>query len=200
MSEAPEAPKPTPPAEPADQKPEAEAPQQLPADHPLVKALSAQKDELKALKEKARRLDEIEEANKSEAQKVAERLAAAEKDAAEARATVLRRDVAIEFKLDKDDAALLDKITDEDAMRSLAARLKPSDEPHGARAPKPDPNQGRSGAGGPKSTADSFAEFFRNALPERYASAWLLLTSTGVRATSRTSCRRTSPRRSSPRC
>ena len=35
------------------------------------------------------------------------------------------------------------------------------------RAPKPDANQGRSGAGGPKSTADSFAEFFRNNLPER---------------------------------
>lgn len=35
------------------------------------------------------------------------------------------------------------------------------------RAPKPDPNQGRSGAAGPKSTADSFAEFFRNNLAER---------------------------------
>lgn len=35
------------------------------------------------------------------------------------------------------------------------------------RAPKPDANQGRSGAAGPKSPADSFAEFFRNSLPER---------------------------------
>jgi hypothetical protein len=35
------------------------------------------------------------------------------------------------------------------------------------RAPRPDANQGRSGAGGPKSTADSFADFFRNNLPER---------------------------------
>lgn len=35
------------------------------------------------------------------------------------------------------------------------------------RAPKPDANQGRSGAGGPKSTADSFAEFFKSSLPER---------------------------------
>lgn len=35
------------------------------------------------------------------------------------------------------------------------------------RAPKPDANQGRSGAGGPKSTSDSFADFFRNNLSER---------------------------------
>jgi molecular chaperone GrpE (heat shock protein) len=35
------------------------------------------------------------------------------------------------------------------------------------RAPRPDANQGRPGAGGPKSTSDSFAEFFRNNLSER---------------------------------
>jgi hypothetical protein len=116
----------------------------------------------KANNEAAAKLAQIEEANKTEAQKAADRLAAAEKEAAEAKATVLRRDIALEFSLTKDDAALLDKITDEDAMRALAARLKPSDEPAGARAPKPDPNQGRSGSGGPKSTADSFADYFRS--------------------------------------
>ena len=35
------------------------------------------------------------------------------------------------------------------------------------RAPRPDANQGRPGTAGPKSTADSFAEFFRNNLSER---------------------------------
>jgi hypothetical protein len=35
------------------------------------------------------------------------------------------------------------------------------------RTPRPDANQGRSGAAGPKSTADSFADFFRNNLSER---------------------------------
>lgn len=35
------------------------------------------------------------------------------------------------------------------------------------RAPKPDANQGRPGSNGPKSTADSFADFFRNNLAER---------------------------------
>ena len=71
----------------------------------------------------AQRLAEIEEANKTEAQKAAERLAKAEQTAKDAEARVLRREVALEHKLGKDDAALLDSIIDEDAMRALAARL-----------------------------------------------------------------------------
>lgn len=51
---------------------------QLPADHPLVKTLAAQKAAIKELKAKASRLDEIEEAQKSEAEKVADRLAKAD--------------------------------------------------------------------------------------------------------------------------
>ena len=163
----PEAPKPAPPAQ---AQPEAPSPswEDIFKGEDPVKVKEAlehsRKWEQRAKENKAAadRLAEIEEANKTEAQKAAERLAAAEKEAAEAKATVLRRDIALEFKLSKDDAALLDKITDEDAMRSLAERLKPSDEPAGARPPKPDPNQGRSGAGGPMSTADSFAEYFRS--------------------------------------
>lgn len=159
-----EAPKPAPPA--SDPTPSADA-AHLPDDHPLVKALAAQKDEIKALKAKASRLDEIEEANKTAEQKAAERLATAEQAAAAAEAKVLRREIAIEHRLGKDDAALLDNITDEDAMRALAARLAPSDEPAGHRPPKPDANQGRSGAAGPKTTADSFADFFEKSLPGR---------------------------------
>lgn len=71
----------------------------------------------------AKRLAEIEEAQKSEAEKVAERLAKAEQAAAEAEARALRREIALEHKLSKDDAALLDAVTDEDAMRRLAERL-----------------------------------------------------------------------------
>ena len=71
----------------------------------------------------AKRLAEIEEAQKSEAEKTAERLAKAERAAAEAEARALRRDIALEHKLSKDDAALLDAVTDEDAMRRLAERL-----------------------------------------------------------------------------
>lgn len=79
--------------------------------------------EAKANAEAAKRLAEIEEAGKSEADKAAERVAEAERRAAEAEARVLRREIALEHKLDKDDAALLDALTDEDAMRSLAKRL-----------------------------------------------------------------------------
>lgn len=75
------------------------------------------------LKAKAAKLDEIEEATKTEAEKAAEQLTAAEKRAAEAEARALRREVALEHQLGKDDAALLDSLTDEDAMRALAARL-----------------------------------------------------------------------------
>jgi len=71
----------------------------------------------------AKRLAEIEEANKTEAEKTAERLAKAEQAAAEAEARALRRDIALEHKLSKDDAALLDAVTDEEAMRHLAERL-----------------------------------------------------------------------------
>lgn len=64
-----------------------------------------------------------EEASKTEAEKVADRLAEVEKRATEAESRATRRDVALEFRLSKDDAALLDAITDEEAMRSLAERL-----------------------------------------------------------------------------
>ena len=74
-------------------------------------------------KSAADKLAELEEANKSEAQKAAERTAKAEQRAAEAEAKVVRRDIAIEHKLSKEDAALLDTITDEETLRALAARL-----------------------------------------------------------------------------
>lgn len=64
-----------------------------------------------------------EAASKSEAERSADRLAAIEKRAAEAEARVMRREVALEHKLSKDDAALLDTVTDETAMRALAERL-----------------------------------------------------------------------------
>lgn len=71
----------------------------------------------------AKRLAEIEETQKTEADLFAERLAKAEAAAREAEARALRRDIALEHKLSKDDAALLDAVSDEDAMRRLAARL-----------------------------------------------------------------------------
>lgn len=134
-------------SEPVDKGPEVaaeEAPKrddqdaaQLPDDHPLVKSLAAQKEQIKALKEKAQRLDQIEQSNKTEAEKAAEALAAAESRAAEAEARALRRDIALEHRLNKGDAALLDSMTDEEAMRSLAERLAAgSDKKHGNYVPR----------------------------------------------------------------
>lgn len=96
---------------------------QLPADHPLVRTLAAQKETIKELRDKAHRLDEIEESQKTETQKAAERLAEAEQKAAVAEARAIRREVALEHRLTGDDAVLLDTIVDEDAMRRLAQRL-----------------------------------------------------------------------------
>lgn len=90
-------------------------------------------DELKAA---ADRLAEIEEANKSEDQKRADAVAAAEARASEAEAKALRREVALEHSLTADDAVLLDAITDETAMRSLAERLaKPATDKPSNSAP-----------------------------------------------------------------
>ena len=114
----------TPPVEPPETgQPANSGPVQLPDDHPLVKSLAAQKDEIKELKAKAARLAEIEDAQKTAEQKSAEREAAAEKRAADAEARASRREIALDFKLSKDDAALLDTVSDEDAMRALAKRL-----------------------------------------------------------------------------
>lgn len=80
----------------------------------------------------ATRLAEIEEANKSEADKATERLNKAEQRAAEAEAKALRREVALEHKLSKEDADLLDALTDEDAMRRFAERLATANEDEAA--------------------------------------------------------------------
>lgn len=84
----------------------------------------------------AARLVEIEDANKTEAQRAADAQKSAEERAIAAEARVLRREVALEHSLSKDDAGLLDGITDEDAMRALAARLAtPVAQRHGNTAP-----------------------------------------------------------------
>ncbi|MFI5833206.1 hypothetical protein ACIA5A_05965 [Micromonospora sp. NPDC051300] len=107
-----------------EQPPEGE-PKTFDADYveKLRKENAKYRTEAKVNADAARRLAEIEEANKSEAERSAERLAKAEQTAREAEARAVRREVALEHTLTKDDAALLDAITDEDAMRRLAERL-----------------------------------------------------------------------------
>lgn len=105
----------------------------------------------------AKRLAEIEESQKSEADKAAERMAQAERRATEAEAKALRREVALEHKLSKDDADLLDALTDEDAMRRFAERLATASEDQRKRN-NTSPREGTT----PKAGDDSMREFTRN--------------------------------------
>src|SRR5699024_10216419 len=106
------------------------------------------KEEIRALKEKARRLDEIEEAQKSDAERAADELARVKAEAESATAELLRyRTAAAHGITDAEDIELFLTGKDEDTLerqaKALAARIEQSS---GPRAPKPDPNQGRSGA------------------------------------------------------
>lgn len=152
-----ETPKPTPPPSAPNGSEAKSEPIQLPEDHPLVKTLAAQKDEIKALKERVARLDEIEDAQKTDAERAAEALAEAE----QARAELLRYRVAAEHGVtDAEDIELFLTGTDEDTLtrqaKALAARNAAST---ATRAPRPDPNQGRSGERTP-SAAELFAATF----------------------------------------
>lgn len=83
----------------------------------------------------ATELQRLKDSQKSEADRAAERAAQAETRLAELESRVLRRDIALEHKLSSDDAAMLDAITDETAMRNLAKRLSGAAE--GDRKKKP---------------------------------------------------------------
>ena len=156
-----ETPKPTPP--PSDPNGAAETdPARLPDDHPLVKALAAQKDEIKALKAKATRLDEIEDASKTEAQRAAEALADAKAEAVQARAELLRYRAAAEYGITSaEDIELFLTGSDEETLqrqaKALSERSAAASKP---RAPMPDPNQGSTGVP-PASVGDQFAAAFK---------------------------------------
>lgn len=101
-------------------------PNELPADHPLVKTLSAQKATIKELKAKAARLDEIEEATKSEAEKAADRISKAEAEAASVPAKVadaLRTHLVALHGIDADDAELFLTATEPELLLKQVARL-----------------------------------------------------------------------------
>lgn len=150
-----ETPKPTPPPS-APNRDKGTDPTQLPDDHPLVTAYERQKDEIKALKARAAKLDEIEEAQKSDAERAADALKAAQSEAAQAKAELLRYKVAADHGItDADDISLFLTGTDEETLTKQAERLAERSSSSSPRAPRPDPNQGRQ-ANGPRSTADAF--------------------------------------------
>lgn len=108
--------------------------------------------------EAAKRLGEIEDAQKSAADKAADALSAAEKRAAAAEARALSLQIATEHKLGAEDAALIAALPDEDSMRAFAVRLAGQVEQqkkHGNRVPK----EGTSTNNGP---ADPKREWLRS--------------------------------------
>jgi membrane protein involved in colicin uptake len=122
--------------------------------------------EAKANADAAKKLAEIEEANSTEAEKQAKRRAEAEERAKALEVKANRADVASETGIPADLLAGPED-TSTDAIKAYAAKVIAFTENAGkARPPKPDANQGRTGVG-VTSTADSFAEFFRNNLSER---------------------------------
>lgn len=100
-----------------------DGPIQLPDDHPLVTTLAAQKEQIRELKERAQRLDELEQANLTEQEKAEARVKAAEERAAELEARNNIAEVALDYGLSKDDAQLLKGVSDIETMRQIAERL-----------------------------------------------------------------------------
>lgn len=120
----------------------------LPDDHPLVKTLAAQKDQIKQIKqqaaidaEKAKRLDEIEQANKTETERLQEQLQEAQRVAAEATLAALRASVSSSTGIPVE---LLNGTTEEE----LQASAKALQEFKGAtpKAPPAAAAQGQQGA------------------------------------------------------
>lgn len=106
--------------------------------------------------EARKRLDEIEAASKTEAEKSAERLAAETSRADAAEANLLRFQVAADKGIPAKAIKLLTGASREEIEASADEVLELIGEAGKPRTPKPDPNQGRSGSG-KASTADLFA-------------------------------------------
>jgi regulator of protease activity HflC (stomatin/prohibitin superfamily) len=115
---------PTPDA-PATDAPATDTPQPKPTETVDYWKQRSRENETKAKAnaEAARRLAEIEESQKTEAQKTADRLAAAEKDAASARAEALRLRIASKFGIGDEDADLFLTGSDEATLTKQAERL-----------------------------------------------------------------------------
>ena len=86
----------------------------------VKRAKPADYDDLKA---KADRLDQIEQANKTEAEKTAERIAKLEQELNSTRATALRARVQAKHGISDEDAELFLTATDEDTLTKQAERL-----------------------------------------------------------------------------
>ena len=131
----------------------------VPDGHPLAKALAAQKQQIKELKAKAARLDEIEESSKSESEKIADRIAKADAEVASlpAKVSAALREHLIELHgIEGDDAELFLTANDPETLLKQVSRLVgQSGKRNKNRVPREGTNQSSSGD-------DSMREFARS--------------------------------------
>lgn len=107
-------------------EPETNETDQLPGDHPLVKTLAAQKAEIKDLKGKAAKLAKIEEEQKSEAEKAADRVSKAEAEAAAVPAKVaaaLKEHLVALHQFDAEDSELFLTADEPELLLKQVSRL-----------------------------------------------------------------------------
>jgi hypothetical protein len=118
-----------------------------------------QEKRAKSNAEAAKRLAEIEDAQKTEAQKTAEKLAELQTQLAAAEAKALRSSIAARHGIPPEDAELLLTGTDEETLTAQAERLAQT-----LGKPKPAPRSPQEGKGGdPKaSDNDTVREFARD--------------------------------------
>lgn len=114
----------------------------------------------------ATKLAELEDAQKSETQKLTDAKTAAEADAADARADALRWKIAAKFGVSDDDAETFLTGTDEDTLTRQAERLATLAKTDGnVPGPRPDLSQGaRSGEPQGGEPAQQFANFLKGQL------------------------------------
>ena len=106
----------------------------------------------------AKRLAEIEESQKSEADKTADRIKLLETEAADARREALRFKVASEFGIASERAELLLTGSDEETMRRQAEALKGETDERKKQGNRV-PNEGRDNHPAKGSKGQAFAEF-----------------------------------------
>lgn len=107
--------------------------------------------------EARKRLDQIEEKNKTELQRANERAEQAEREREAEKVASLRWRIAAKHGISDEDAEMFLTASDEDSLTRQAQRL--SDRVKAQR--HPDPNQGANG-GGSATTADQFAAWSSN--------------------------------------
>ena len=124
----------------------------------LRKEAAKYRTEAKANADAAKKLAEIEQANKTEAERQAERLAEAEERAKALEAKATRAEVASETGIPADILAGPED-TSPEAIKAFAERVVAYTEQAGKpRPPKPDANQGRTNRG-TATPASAFASF-----------------------------------------